>query len=163
MKYILEEKLSPIIKYPGGKEKELKYILPNLPKKINNYYEPFVGGGAVYFSINTSSYLINDKSDELISLYRMIKNQNAEFFEKLKAFDHNWRIISNVVDDHSYFLIELYKSYKNNQLTEQQLSDEISQFVLANTEEFNGLLTRNFNYQIDNFVKELFKSIKNKI
>lgn len=163
MGHILDEKLSSLIKYPGGKEKELKYILPNLPKKINRFYEPFVGGGAVYFSINADSYLINDKSDELISLYTMVKSQNEEFFEKLKAFDHNWKIISNVVDNHSEFLIELYMSYKNNKIKEQQLSDEIAQFVLTNADEFNGLLTRNFNYQIENFVNELFKSIKNKM
>lgn len=163
MGHILNEKLSSLIKYPGGKEKELKYILPNLPKKINSYYEPFVGGGAVYFSIDANRYLINDKSVELISLYTMVKNQNAEFFEKLKAFDHNWKIISNVVDNHSKLLIKLYNSYKSNQINEQQLSDEITQFVLTNTDEFNGLLTRNFNYQIENFVNELFKSIKNKM
>ena len=163
MKYILNEKLFSLIKYPGGKEKELKYILPNLPKKLNHYYEPFVGGGAVYFSIEASKYLINDKSDELISLYEMVKSQNEEFFEKLNAFDHNWKVISNVVDNHSNYLCELYKLYKNDQFDEQQLSDEITQFVLANTEEFNGLLTRDFNYQIENFINELFKSIKNKM
>ena len=41
--------LQPIIKWPGGKEKELKYILPNLPK-FNRYFEPFVGGGALHKS-----------------------------------------------------------------------------------------------------------------
>lgn len=163
MNHNLTYKLSPIIKYPGGKEKELKYILPNLPDKINNYYEPFIGGGAVYFSINANRYFINDKSDELISLYRMVKYQNTEFFEKLKAFDHNWKVISKVVDNHSVFLTDLYNAYKKDKLTEQQLSDEISQFVLSNAEEFNGLLTRSFNYHIDNFVKELLKSIKNKM
>ena len=84
MENILNERLSSLIKYPGGKEKELKYILPNLPIKINNYYEPFVGGGAVYFSMHAKNYLINDKSDELISLYNMVKNQDKEFFEKFE-------------------------------------------------------------------------------
>ena len=58
MKNILSKRLSSLIKYPGGKEKELKYILPNLPIKINNYYEPFVGGGAVYFAVHAENYLI---------------------------------------------------------------------------------------------------------
>ncbi|HBK02149.1 MAG TPA: methyltransferase, partial [Clostridiales bacterium] len=44
-------KLSPLLKYPGGKDKELGHILPNLPYDSKNYYEPFVGGGAVYFSV----------------------------------------------------------------------------------------------------------------
>lgn len=157
------ERLSSLIKYPGGKEKELKYILPNLPIKINSYYEPFVGGGAVYFAVQAKKYLINDKSDELISLYNMVKNQNKEFFDKLIAFDHNWKIISNVVDNHSYFLITLYTSYKDNIYNEQELNDEISEFVLANADEFNGLLRRSFNCQIENFVNELIKSIRNKM
>ena len=41
------------------KEKELNYIIPALPTKINNYYEPFVGGGAVYFAIDSKQYYIN--------------------------------------------------------------------------------------------------------
>lgn len=163
MENILNDRLSSLIKYPGGKEKELKYILPNLPIKINNYYEPFVGGGAVYFAVQANNYLINDKSDELISLYNMVKNQDQEFFDKLKAFDHNWKIISNVVDNHSEFLITLYRSYKNDIYNEQELNDEITEFVLENAEEFNGLLRRSFNCQIENFVNELIKSIKNKM
>lgn len=163
MENILNEKLSPLIKYPGGKAKELKYILPNLPKKINKYYEPFVGGGAVYFSIYATNYFINDKSNELISLYNMVKTQDKEFFKKLKALDHNWKIISNVVDNHSNFFIKLYSSYKNGIYNEQELNDEISEFILVNVEEFNGLLKRDFNFQIENFVKELIRSIKGKM
>ena len=42
--------LSPIVKWAGGKEQELKYILPNIPDGFARFIEPFVGGGAVYFS-----------------------------------------------------------------------------------------------------------------
>lgn len=52
MNNVLATRLLPLIKYPGGKEKELNYIIPALPAKIDNYYEPFVGGGAVYFAID---------------------------------------------------------------------------------------------------------------
>ena len=38
------QKLSPLLKYPGGKDKELIHILPNIPTRAQNYYEPFVGG-----------------------------------------------------------------------------------------------------------------------
>jgi len=71
---ILKDRLSPILKWAGGKEQELKYIHPAMPKKkFNNYYEPFVGGGAVYFSINSNKMFINDKSYELIDLYNTLK------------------------------------------------------------------------------------------
>ena len=76
------QRLSPLLKYPGGKEKELKYIIPNLPPHTIRYFEPFVGGGAVYFSLDCDAYYINDKSTELIYLYEMIASQNTDFFEK---------------------------------------------------------------------------------
>jgi DNA adenine methylase len=46
-----------------------------MPKKIKNYYEPFIGGGAVYFSVNADNFFINDKSDELIALYNAIHGE----------------------------------------------------------------------------------------
>ena len=61
--------LSPIVKWAGGKEQELKYILPNMPSAFSRFIEPFVGGGAVYFSMNCKDLVINDKSLELTNLY----------------------------------------------------------------------------------------------
>ena len=72
--------LQPIIKWAGGKEKELKYILPNLPR-FTRYYEPFVGGGSVFTAVEAREYYINDLSTELIALYRDIANSNQHFFE----------------------------------------------------------------------------------
>ena len=64
--------MQPFIKWPGGKQEELKVIIPNLPKKIERYIEPFVGGGAVYLDIDkTEELIINDKSKELISLFKI--------------------------------------------------------------------------------------------
>ena len=163
MKNVLENRLSPLIKYPGGKEKELNYIIPALPERIENYYEPFVGGGAVYFTVNAKAYYINDKSDELILLYEMVKKQNAEFFDKLRAIEDNWNVISRVVDRHEDALVGIYYNYKSGKLNKQQLEDKITEFVLANVDEFNGLLTTSFNYKIEEFVLELCKSIKNKM
>lgn len=79
-------KLKPFIKWAGGKECELKNILPLIPKNINNYYEPFLGGGAVYFALNqfdVEKYFLNDLSSELIKLYEYVKNENPIFFKKL--------------------------------------------------------------------------------
>ncbi len=161
--YILENRLSPLIKYPGGKEKELDYIIPALPARMNRYYEPFVGGGAVFFAIDAEEYYINDRSDELISLYNMVKSQNELFFEKLEAIEYNWSIISNVVDRHEKAITDIYFSYKKELINKQQLRDKISEFVFEYTEEFNGLLTTDFNYEIGEFVVELCRSIENKM
>ena len=160
---IKKNRLYPLLKYPGGKEKELKYILPNLPDCIGNYYEPFVGGGAVYFAIDSQSYYINDKSTELINLYKMIKEQNKEFFKKVTDIEHNWTILEDFISKHTEYLVETYFSFKNKMITDVEMSDDITEFIIQNADEFNGLLNRSFNIVIDNFVSELMKSLKNKM
>ena len=63
--------------------------MPNLPT-INRYFEPFVGGGAVYTAVDASSYHINDLSQELISLYKAISTGNTRFFKIARAIDASW-------------------------------------------------------------------------
>ena len=53
------QRLQPIVKWAGGKEKELKYILPNIPS-FDRYIEPFVGGGSVFMAMKAKEYFIND-------------------------------------------------------------------------------------------------------
>lgn len=83
--------LTPIIKYHGGKTRELPVILANLPKKIKRYYEPFVGACAVQFAIcqDIPNKLINDKSSDLINLYLTIRKQDPDFYHLVS------QIISN--------------------------------------------------------------------
>src|SRR5260370_25897708 len=84
------EKLTSFLKWAGGKEQELKYILPSIPS-FDNYYEPFVGGGAVFFSIQSTVKFINDKSPELFNLYLMIAQNNKDFFNALDILLELWQ------------------------------------------------------------------------
>ena len=158
-----EVKLFPVIKYPGGKEKELKYILPNLPEYCRRYFEPFIGGGAVYFSLDAEAYYINDKSTELIHLYTMIQSQNQDFLEKLTAIDNSWTVLELLADRYMEELVNLYFEFKNHGLDVSGLNDAVSTFVLKNAEEFNGLLREKIQIAISNFVIEIIKSLKNKM
>lgn len=158
-----KQKLIPILKYPGGKDKELVHIIPNIPSTAKNYYEPFVGGGAVYFSLDAEKYYINDKSTELMQLFGLIKECNQEFLYNLEQIDHNWKIISEIVFNHKNEIMNIYTAYKLKKLDKQKLFDNISSFVIHNADEFNGLLSADFNIGIQNFVNELIKSFKNKI
>src|SRR5947209_20525196 len=101
------DKLTSFIKWAGGKEQELKYILPLLPP-FRDYYEPFVGGGAVFFSIQAERKFINDKSSELIALYRHVTAQEAVFLSTLEAFAHSWQQISAFVDQQPLPLVHSY-------------------------------------------------------
>jgi DNA adenine methylase len=102
------ERLGPFIKWAGGKEQELKHILPLVPP-FEDYYEPFVGGGAVFFSVQARQAFINDKSPELVNLYRAIARQDDAFFAGLDTLARGWQKVSRLVDGYTADLLALYK------------------------------------------------------
>jgi len=161
---ISQKCLSPILKWPGGKERELKYILPDLPYKINKYYEPFVGGGAVYTAISAKKYYINDKSYELISLYESISNNDRViFFDAIEEIIHNWNILGNVINTNESFFLKIYKNYSTNKINEEKMKKIILSFIYNHSEQFNGIFSEYFNFDTINFLIELQKNLFRKI
>lgn len=88
--------MKPFIKYPGGKLKEFPLISQYMPKKISRYFEPFVGGGAIYLNVNINNSYINDKSEDLTNIYNFVKHQDRQFFDYLSELDELWRKIECV-------------------------------------------------------------------
>ncbi len=163
--YVHTKKLSPILKWAGGKEQELKYILPNLPPtKFTDYYEPFVGGGSVYTAIQANKYYINDKSDELITLYRSFTNSDRQlFFEALDEIIHNWDLLTIVIQKNSDFFVSTYKNYSTDKIDDNKLKDILFEFILTHSEQFNGMFSSIFNFNIENFIKEIKINLIRKI
>jgi len=160
---ILANRLYPILKWAGGKEQELKYIHPSMPKKFNNYYEPFIGGGAVYFSIKANQMYINDKSHELIALYNVIKNQDEVFFNVMDDIVYNWNLLETIVKNNSNEFLTCYIDFSKDKTDELYIKNWIIEFVFKHSSEFNGMLESSFNINLDNFIKELNKNLFNKI
>ncbi len=77
------------VKWAGGKGALLPEILSRLPEKINTYYEPFVGGGAVFFALAAENRfrraVIGDANDDLMETYFAIQNDLDEVIRRLKA------------------------------------------------------------------------------
>lgn len=165
MNYKTPERLYPILKWAGGKEQELKYILPNLPQdKFSDYYEPFVGGGAVYTSIEANNHFINDKSEELITLYRSLTNGDRKpFFEATQEIIHHWDTLTLIVENNSTFFIKTYKEYSTDKIDEKQLKNISFEFVLSHSKEFNKMFSNIFNFNIENFIKEIKINLIRKI
>ena len=79
--------LSPFVKWAGGKRQLLSQIKERMPEQYNNYYEPFVGGGAVIFGLLPANALINDINKALINAYRQICNDPESFLEEIHKLD----------------------------------------------------------------------------
>lgn len=66
--------MKPIIKYRGGKSKEIPNIIPHIPEFNGRYIEPFFGGGALFFYLKPQRAIINDINSKLINFYMGVKN-----------------------------------------------------------------------------------------
>ncbi|MDR0571566.1 MAG: DNA adenine methylase [Rickettsiales bacterium] len=89
MDYIVKPK--PFVKWVGGKRSIIGELLQRIPKSINNYYEPFVGGGALFFEICGSvefSYL-SDLNVDLVVTYNLIKNNPLGLIKLLRQHESN--------------------------------------------------------------------------
>lgn len=64
----------PLLKWAGGKTQMIPSLIQAMPKNFNNYIEPFIGGGALFFHLAPKSAVIADSNPELVSLYRQIAN-----------------------------------------------------------------------------------------
>ena len=66
--------MNPILKYRGGKSREIIKFEQYIPHNFDTYIEPFFGGGAVYFHLEPQSAIINDINEKLISFYLNVRN-----------------------------------------------------------------------------------------
>lgn len=62
----------PILKWAGGKQQLLPQLLERLPARFGTYYEPFFGGGALFFALAPERAVIGDANPELVTLYRAV-------------------------------------------------------------------------------------------
>lgn len=125
--------ITPFVKWAGGKRQLLTQIKERMPEKYNNYFEPFVGGGAVTFALLPENALINDINKALINAYRQICDVPEVFLKAIKKLDNEmWEDGK----EYYYFLREHY----NDKLMKTEFDVELAAlFVFINKHCFNGL------------------------
>lgn len=79
--------IKTLIKWPGGKQKEFRHFQQHIPLGFERYVEPFCGGAAVFFGVDTNKAILNDLSKELVNFYAMVKTGNDEFRNALYELD----------------------------------------------------------------------------
>ena len=104
-----------------------------MPEKYNDYYEPFVGGGAVLFELQPANALINDINKALINTYNIICNEADAFLEAVNRLDEEmWE------DGKKYYYS--VREHYNDKLMKSEYDVELAAlFVFINKHCFNGL------------------------
>jgi len=75
--------MNPVLKYRGGKSREIPRFLQYIPDDFNHYIEPFFGGGALYFYIEPDTAILNDVNSRLMEFYKQLRNQYADMRNQL--------------------------------------------------------------------------------
>lgn len=122
---LTNKKATPFVKWVGGKRSILSIIKQYLPLNFNHYYEPFVGGGALFFDLCKKNSFISDLNFELITTYLVIKKETKDLITLLNKHKKN--------HNEEYF----YK-IRNNQFPNNPV-EIAARFIYLNKTCYNGL------------------------
>jgi DNA adenine methylase len=132
----------PFIKWVGGKRSILPELLRRMPKHYKAYHEPFMGGGALYFSVQPDTAYLADINFPLVITYNAVKNDVDTLIRKLKLHEKN--------HDKDYYL-----KMREKIATEKDPTTLASIFIYLNKTCYNGLYRVNksgkFNVPMGNY------------
>jgi len=114
----------PFLKWAGGKAQLLDQLAPLFPAKFGRYFEPFLGGGAVFFSFRPERARLTDVNSELIACYRAVRDEPSAVVTALSAHHYD--------KDHFYEVRE----QNPEQLTS---AERAARTIFLNKAAFNGL------------------------
>ena len=135
--------IKPFLKWVGGKTKLLHDIEKNLPKDLKNtkfsYVEPFLGGGAVFFSLfqkfNIQKAHLNDLNNKLINAYINVRDNTGEIIQNLKKLELDYK---GSKDKKLFFLDQRSKfNHSKKSIHKSAL------FIFLNKTGFNGMYREN--------------------
>jgi len=126
---------APILKWAGGKRQLLPELHRHLPEKIGNYTycEPFVGAGALLFSLQPKNAYINDANHELMNVYQTIRDHLEELIV----------ILAKHPNDRDYFYA-LREADRNSEAYQRMSSvEKAARIIYLNKTCYNGLFRVN--------------------
>ena len=147
MSVVLEElqnKTYPIVKWVGGKRQLMFELLKNMPANYNRYFEPFIGGGALFFELQPKNAYISDMNEELINLYSVVRDDVDSLIEDLEKHEVSKEYFLNI---RNIDRTEMFSKLSN--------IERASRFIYLNRTCFNGLYRVNsqgqFNVPFGNY------------
>jgi DNA adenine methylase len=125
----------PFLKWAGGKTRLIGQYQPYFPKKFTTYYEPFLGGGAVFFHLaqqhSSLQAVLTDINPELINAYCCVRDRVEELIELLEkhASEHS-------KDNKEYYYSVRSRSYNTD-------TEKAARLIYLNKTCYNGLYREN--------------------
>jgi DNA adenine methylase len=133
------KKARPFVKWAGGKTRVVPQILEFFPVEFERYYEPFLGGGALYFSISPQNGCLNDINCVLIEAYLHIRDDVNELISDLAKIQEHYYSLSSMEgkSDYYYEQRQVFNGLNIKSLHRSAL------FIFLNKTGFNGMYREN--------------------
>lgn len=125
-----QQLIKPPLKWVGGKRQLLSEINKYIPKEIDTYFEPFLGGGAVFFDLEPDKAVINDYNSELINVYKTIKDDVEKLIEYLRVHEEN-------NSKEYYYTVRAWD--REEGYSERSNVEKASRIIFMNKTGFNGM------------------------
>ena len=122
----------PFLKWAGGKRQLVPELMIYKPKKIERYYEPFLGAGALLLALQHKKAAVNDSNPELINCYKVIKESLEDLIVELKTHRN----------EEEYFY-EVREWDRSEGYKEKSLVQRASRIIFLNKTCYNGLFRVN--------------------
>ena len=84
--------MNPVIKYRGGKSREIPKFIQYIPDSFSRYIEPFFGGGALFFYLEPDAAIINDANSRLMDFYRQLRDDYPSMRKQLSELQLEYEI-----------------------------------------------------------------------
>ena len=146
--------MKPIIKYRGGKSKEIKNFLQFIPRDYDRYVEPFAGGAALYFYLEPQLALINDINSKLIDFYLAVQNNYEQLKKELVNLESVYHsnqieyevlkrseVVPGFVENKNEALYYLLRDMYNGKIEKKYLDATLYYFI--NKTSYSGMLRFN--------------------
>lgn len=130
----MSDKIKPFLKWAGGKRQIIGEIKKLMPGEFNNYFEPFIGGGALFFDLERDNSTINDFNSELINTYECVRDNVDELITLLRHHEDN---------NSQEFFYELRSWDRDGTLERMTSVQRAARFIYLNKTGFNGLFRVN--------------------
>lgn len=131
-------KAKPFIKWVGGKNQLLSQLDPLFPVKFGTYFEPFLGGGAVFYHLQPKKAYLNDVNETLIETYRHIKTDPKKIIKELSSLQKKYYAVDPASRESFYY--EIRDKYNKSKPADLKRS---VYFLFLNKTAFNGIHREN--------------------
>lgn len=157
-----DSSMNPLIKWPGGKSRELDKIRKYIPS-YTRYVEPFFGGGAMFFDLAPKKSAINDISSSLIEFYKLIQKQDVTLRDLLLCYYNSFTNLIKVCDENYSDILKLYTSVSDNQMDNEELNLSLSDMIASLSDKINSGFSEKLLLDEESFKLQIVKTASDKI